>query len=106
MNMFTIGLTFQICNTNKIKIAARMNNSDAWEMDNMPRGRRYSVSSDREAPFHAAQPPFRFPGTSEDLHAWSIYRQVLHLKVHAKYDFFCFTEPEQRLHRFSIGQQR
>jgi len=54
-----------------------MHNSDAWEMDNMPRGRRYSVSSDRDAPLHEAAPPFRFPGTSEDLHAWSIYRQNL-----------------------------
>jgi len=36
-----------------------------------PRGaRRFSVSSEREAP-----PPLR--GTSEDLHAWSIYRQNL-----------------------------
>jgi len=43
----------------------------------MPRGRRYSVSSDRDAQFQAAPPPFRFPGTSEDLHAWSIYRQNL-----------------------------
>jgi len=54
-----------------------MQDSDAWEMDNMPRGRRYSVSSDREAPFQAPPASFRFPGTSEDLHAWSIYRQNL-----------------------------
>ena len=42
----------------------------------MQRGRRYSVSSDRDVPLNTAPPPFRFPGTSEDLHAWSIYRQV------------------------------
>ena len=40
-------------------------------------GRRFSVSSDREA-LHSpgAGGLLRFPGTSEDLHAWSIYRQV------------------------------
>ena len=65
----------------QIQIVIKMHNSDAWEMDHMPRGRRYSVSSDRDAPFHAAPPAFRFPGTSEDLHAWSIYRQVLDGKV-------------------------
>merc|ERR1719402_2192759 len=54
-----------------------MHNSDAWEMDNMQRGRRHSVSSDRDIPLNTAPPPFRFPGTSEDLHAWSIYRQNL-----------------------------
>merc|ERR1719356_643500 len=45
-------------------------------MDHMSRGRRFSVSSDREA---LQSPPglMRFPGTSEDLHAWSIYRQNL-----------------------------
>ena len=50
-----------------------------WEMDDInSRSRRYSVSSDREA-LHSpiGGGLMRFPGTSEDLHAWSIYRQNL-----------------------------
>ena len=43
----------------------------------MGRGRRFSVSSaDRDPLQHSPPGLMRFPGTSEDLHAWSIYRQV------------------------------
>ena len=55
---------------------------ERWEMSDLPgqarAGRRYSVSSDREP----VPPSFHFPGTSEDLHAWSIYRQVLPKACH------------------------
>merc|ERR1719414_1756799 len=55
-----------------------MNQGEAWEMHG-PRGaRRFSVSSEREAP-----PPLR--GTSEDLHAWSIYRQNLNSHLHSDF---------------------
>ena len=37
------------------------------QMRDVRRGRSHSVSSERETPQ---------PGTSEDLHAWSIYRQA------------------------------
>ena len=53
----------------------KMQINNQWEMDNIPRGRRFSVSSERELPPPSAL-GMRFPGTSEDLHAWSIYRQV------------------------------
>ena len=53
----------------------KMQLNNQWEMDNIPRGRRFSVSSERELPPPSAL-GMRFPGTSEDLHAWSIYRQV------------------------------
>ena len=52
-----------------------MHINNQWEMDNIPRGRRFSVSSERDLPPPSAL-GMRFPGTSEDLHAWSIYRQV------------------------------
>ena len=58
-----------------------MHLNNQWEMDDIQsRSRRYSVSSDREA-LHSPVGGglaglMRFQGTSEDLHAWSIYRQV------------------------------
>ena len=49
----------------------------AWEMERaQSRGRRFSVSSDRDGLGSPGPGLMRFPGTSEDLHAWSIYRQV------------------------------
>merc|ERR1719394_8159 len=55
--------------------------NNQWEMDHMGRGRRFSVSSadrDFRDPLQNSPPGLmRFPGTSEDLHAWSIYRQNL-----------------------------
>ena len=53
-----------------------MHINNQWEMDNIPRSRRFSVSSERDLPPPSAL-GMRFPGTSEDLHAWSIYRQNL-----------------------------
>ena len=53
-----------------------MRETELWELQRMPR--RFSIppSSASDIQLAAAQQQLRLAGTSEDLHAWSIYRQV------------------------------
>ena len=56
-------------------------------MRQVRRGRSHSVSSERETPL---------PGTSEDLHAWSIYRQAGLTSLMDTYLIAIYvSEPEQ-----------
>ena len=51
----------------KQKLRKKMTAQDNWNMRNVRGARAHSAYSERETPQ---------PGNSEDLHAWSIYRQV------------------------------
>jgi hypothetical protein len=54
--------------------SAAMREPELWELQRMQR--RFSIPPSSASDIQLAQQQLRLAGTSEDLHAWSIYRQV------------------------------
>jgi hypothetical protein len=63
--------------------SAAMREPELWELQRMQR--RFSIPPSSASDIQLAQQQLRLAGTSEDLHAWSIYRQVH--TMHALYSY-------------------
>jgi hypothetical protein len=59
--------------------SAAMREPELWELQRMQR--RFSIPPSSASDIQLAQQQLRLAGTSEDLHAWSIYRQVWKLGI-------------------------